>query len=390
VNYILAAIDDDTPGDRSDVNNVIGQAYAMRAFAYFYLIQIFQKTYIGHENDPGVPLYTEPTSRETKGNPRGTVQQVYTQINSDINKAIEYLQNATPQQHKSHIDYYVANGIKTRIALVQGNWAEAETAAKAALSKNGLSLAGRDDILNGFNSVDMRGVMWGAEVIEDQATIYASFLAHMDSEINMYAFSSRKCISNWLYDQIPATDSRKNWWKGLLAEDAQTGEDCSYVQLKFKWRSPGSYASDYIYMRAEEMVVSLAEALCRQGKYTEARAQLSNLGNVRDTRYAVRLASVSDDNTQSFTSTGRPSTLLDEILVQRRIELWCETGRIFDILRLKKGFYRNWTETNHPAAARLDPEKTNDPEWWDPILTIPQAEFDGNVNFSADDQNGGL
>ncbi|MDR2057305.1 MAG: RagB/SusD family nutrient uptake outer membrane protein [Dysgonamonadaceae bacterium] len=388
VNCILNFVTEKTPGSENDRNNLLGQAYALRAYCYFYLIQIYQRTYIGHENDPGVPLYTEPTTTVTEGNPRGTVQGVYDLINQDINTAIKLLEQVKQhkQKHKSHIDYYVANGIKARIALVQNRWEDAEKAAKAALSKNGLAIASENDILSGFNSINMKGVMWGVEVIEDQATSYASFFSHMDASVNLYANNSRKCVGNWLYNQIQNTDKRKSWWKGQLSKHEDTGTECSYNQLKFRFKTANSYASDYIYMRAEEMVLTAAEALCRQKKYAEARLFLEQLEMARDSGYASRLARITDSDVQTISSEGNITTLLDEILVQRRIELWCEVGRIFDILRLKKGFYRNWNGSNHSDL--LEAKDTRNPEWWGPILTIPQSEFDGNINMdNIKDQN---
>ena len=130
VNYIIAS-ENTMGGDPELKNSVVGQAYAMRAFAYYYLIQLYQQTYKGHEDAPGVPLYTGATVAGSEGSPRGTVQGVYTQINSDIEKAIDLLGSISNkvQTHVSHIDYYVANGIKARICLTQHDYAGAATAA---------------------------------------------------------------------------------------------------------------------------------------------------------------------------------------------------------------------------------------------------------------------
>ena len=70
-------------------------------------------------------------------------------------------------------------------------------------------------------------------------------------------------------------------------------------------------------------------------------------------------------------------SLLEEILLQRRIELWGEFGRIYDIKRLRQGFVRT-AEMGHPAAALLPSLKLSDPESFDWVLTIPQAEIDAN------------
>ena len=109
-NYIIAA-EETMEGLPSDVNYVIGAGYVIRAYSYFMLIQSFARTYKGHESDKGVPLYTEPSAAGTEGQPRSTVQQVYDQIVADIEKGVALLKDAKPQMHKSHIDYYVAQGL---------------------------------------------------------------------------------------------------------------------------------------------------------------------------------------------------------------------------------------------------------------------------------------
>ena len=89
-NYIIAA-EETMEGTSSEVGYAIGQAYAIRAYSYFMLSQYFARTLVGHENEPCVPIYTEPTSPETKGQPRATNAEVYAQIDKDIDKAIELL-----------------------------------------------------------------------------------------------------------------------------------------------------------------------------------------------------------------------------------------------------------------------------------------------------------
>lgn len=82
-------------------------------------------------------------------------------------------------------------------------------------------------------------------------------------------------------------------------------------------------------MRLEEAYLIRAEALCRMGaEYEdEARSALLELGSRRDTEYAKRIETLTG-GTQTFATTGVVKTLLDEIILQRRIELWGEAGRI--------------------------------------------------------------
>ena len=86
-------------------------------------------------------------------------------------------------------------------------------------------------------------------------------------------------------------------------------------------------------------------------------------------------------------TTDETGSLLEEIILQRRIELWGEAGRVWDIRRLKQGFRRT-TDMGWPQSALLSNRPTTNPENYMWVLTIPQAEFDGNENMNADtDQN---
>lgn len=119
-NYILDA-EETMAGTETEVNYIMGQAYAIRAYSYFMLAQSFARTYKGHEGEPCCPIYVEPTVAGTEGKPRSTVQETYAQIMNDINKAVERL-NGTTRKHISHIDYATALGLQARIALVMEDW----------------------------------------------------------------------------------------------------------------------------------------------------------------------------------------------------------------------------------------------------------------------------
>lgn len=383
-NYIIAA-ESRLTGDPKAIQNVVAQAYTMRAYAYFQLIQSFQQTYIGHQSSPGVPVYTEPTTANTVGKGRGTVEEVYTQINEDLEKAISLFKGDKGlQKHKSHLDYYMANAIKANVSLVQNKWADAENFATEALNKGGLAMISGDDLYSGFNSVKLKDVMWGAEIIADQSTVWSSFFSHMDASAGQYATTSRKCIYNWLYNQIPSTDARKQWWNSSAASDKP--EEQPYNQKKFRYSDKVASLGDYIFMRAEEMQLVKAEAQAQQNKFPQAQASLEALMKLRDpSGYAQTLNGVELSNSLTMGSIGTPRTLMDHIILQRRIELWGESERIFDVLRLKTGYDRNASNSNHSFKPAFNTLEAANKEF---ILTIPQKEFDGNKALDATkDQN---
>lgn len=375
-NYIIAA-EETMGGAESEVNYVIGQAYAIRAYSYFMLAQTFARTYKGHESEPCCPIYTEPTVAGTEGQPRSSVQDVYSQITADITKAVTLLEG-TEQQHISHISHAVALGIQARIALVMEDWNTALSAATAAINGTSCTI---QTVANfaGLNSTGAKNVMWGAEVISDQSGMYASLFSHMDKDAGAYGSSALKQINKELYAKMNSTDTRLAWWNPADSDN----EDGGYQQEKFKFSDIQTWMGDYIWMRVEEMYLMVAEAACRLGDEATAISVLEGFMSYRDPEYTCEktgtaLGTLTSDETGS---------LLEEIITQRRIELWGEFGRIYDIRRLKQGFRRT-AEMGWPTDALLGNRPTDDPESYMWVLTIPQSEFDGNVNMDPTvDQN---
>ncbi len=380
VNYILAA-QETMEGASADVEYIMGNAYALRAYSYHYLAMTFARSYIGHEDRLCVPVYTEPSSAGTEGKPRSTNREVYAQAMSDIDKAVALLAGKA-QKHCSHIDEYVANGIKARIALCMGDYNTANAAAAIAVKGGSIDF----DKNFQYNDATQASVLWGAEVITAQGTTNPQFLAHMDIDFAGYGARARKCCSTELYDQIADNDLRKEaWWTYEVLADGTT---YGYQQWKFQFANKAGKGcgsvddpytgADHIFMRAPEMQLIMAECEARLGNEAQAKVLLNELMATRQPGYdcsaksGLQLGALTTDKTGS---------LLEEIILQRRIELWGEYGRIYDIKRLRQGFERT-LEMGHPQAS-LNVIATNDchlydPESFDWVLTIPQQEMDAN------------
>ena len=374
-NYILSA-EKTMEGDEVAKNYVMGQAHVIRAYAYFMLAQTFARTYVGHESEPCCPIYTEPTVAGSEGKARSSVKDVYAQIQSDMKEGLTLLKDIE-SKHVTHMSYPVALGLQARIALVMGNWGLAKSSAHQAIEASGCKVIRPEDFA-GMNSVKAKNVMWGAEIIPDQSGMYASLFSHMSPDI-AYGKSALKQVNKELYAKMNPTDARTAWW---MPNDPRN-ENGGYLQNKFQFKDVQTWTGDYIWMRVEEMYLTAAEAECRMGDDAAARKDLMAVMQLRDPKYTC---------TKSGASLGKlthevTGSLLEEILIQRRIELWGEFGRVYDIRRLKQGFIR--TEAmGYPKDALLDNRPTTDPENFMWVLTIPQTEFDGNINMDATkDQN---
>lgn len=355
----------DATADEKDL--IRGQALGIRAYAYYYLANYFQQTYKGNESKPGVPVYTADT---TGGKPRGTLQDVYTQIVADLTQA-ETLLNGKPRASKVNVDVSVVRGLRARVAMLMEDWPTAATKANQARQGYALMTSAQYTTPSAFSSAANPEWMWGSIIPADQATIYASFFSHMDIRTGGYAaLGQQKKITKALYDQIPAGDVRKTVFR---TPGTGTTSNPDYNQLKHQVPNAGSWAADYLYMRAAEMYLIEAEALARQGQDGPAATVLESLVQTRFPAYTAAGL------------TG--AALINEILLQRRIELWGEGFSLIDIKRLKQGLNRPTGAGNHGAPSFNPGVYTTNPEDPRMIMRIPQRELDNNVSMTPADQN---
>ena len=377
VNYIIAK-EDILVADGGAGMDVVAQAYAIRAFCYMNLADWFcLGNYAENSETAGVPLYLTPTSMDTKGQPRGTLADTYAQINADYKAAYDLFTEAVKvgatQSHISHIDLYSTCILWARTALAQGEWQRAYDLATEALTKPGLTKVVSAVDMLGFNDCSKKNVMWGFKVISDQTGPYGYFFSHIDPYNGSYCCNAElKCFSDELATSIPKTDERWAWI------DTELDEDGAYVSCKFQYKNVATSEGDLILVRAEEAILIAAEAACRLKDWTNARALLTELGSVRDTAYADRLKALTDSElfNDDTTAALTPRTVMDEVLWQRRVELWCEgAGRTFDLKRLNLGYTRSIDgEVAEPGDYRF-------------TLLIPQKEFDTNPAIKPADQN---
>lgn len=387
-NYIIAA-EETMGGPEADVNYVIGQAYAIRAFSYFQLARWFSRTYKGHESDPCVPIYTEPSVAGTQGKPRSTVQQVYDQIVGDLDKALALLEKAYPHTHISHLDYYSVNGLRAQVALEMNDWAKAESCAHIARSKT--KIGEGSDLTDGMNQTTYKNVMWGMVITVDKIHFQRNLFAHMDQGTNRgyttaYGARDPKYTTPWLYSKLGENDIRRAWWTPVSNSTTKKRIEggVGYWQDKFRYKDPATFMGDYIFMRNEEMLLIEAEALCRQGKDDQARALLLELMAKRDPDYTCDKTGTA----LGALTTDMTGSLLEEIILQKRIELWGEVGRVFEIKRLKQGFYRDASQGFEARAISAVISNTQNPETYAWVQPIPKAEFDGNSSLDLEkDQN---
>jgi starch-binding outer membrane protein, SusD/RagB family len=372
-NSLIENIDAAT-GNDGDKKRLKAEALTMRAWGYYNLVQIYAKRYAAGttNSQPGVSM---PLKAADVKLPRSTVEEVYAQINKDLDDAIAIFPSASAAPNKSHLSLNAAKGMKARVALTQGNYAAAATFAKAVIDAGTYSLMSNTEYQAGFNNIANPEWIWGVFMQDDQGDTFGSYHAQISWDGNTtYVRSRPKRINSVLYGQITSTDVRKKMWEPAPTAanfplPASTYVREPYMSRKFKTKALPTIG-DVPYMRLAEMYLILAEAYANiPGKEAEAKAALLTLAKNRDASYTL--------------STNTGAALVEEILTQRRIELWGEGFRFFDLKRLNRSLDRT-TVPNFVSASvgGVMQVPAGDSRWQ---FAIPISELQANPNSSQNE-----
>lgn len=355
-------------GSQTLKNNAIGQAHAYRAFAYFQLVQLYADRYVAGQNNSqlGVVLRTDPSPElmeEQKA--RATVEEVYAQIWADLDKAEQSLTGVS-KLHNSHFSLDNVLGLKARVALVQQDYEKASQ--YAVLARQGKSLMAAEDYLKGFNDFANREWMWGITIQDDQSDFFGNFHAYMSRNYNSTQIrQAPKVMNHALYAAFPSSDVRTQVVDptGVHADLnlASSYSKFPYTSQKFitKNRDNSVALGDVPFMRVAEMYLIEAEAKYFLGDEAGSKAVLTQLATARDSEFT------------SFTTSGQ--AYLDQLYLHRRIELWGEGFRFFDLKRTNAPLNRRNTGAVAAVINNVWELPANDLRW---TWVIPRSELNSN------------
>jgi len=290
----------------AEYNSILGEAYALRGLAYFDLVKMYAQhyTFTAGASHPGVPIVL--VSDHTALTSRSTVAATYAQIISDLNTGISMM--TMTRDGAFMMTDAGAQAILSRVYLYMEDYSNAVSMADAVINSGDYSLVTGAAYVNQFASGGSSEAIFelintdtdgpGGDALGGmyRASGYGDYLPAKD-----------------VLDLIDAADIR---W-GLYVGDANLVGAYGDFRVN-KW--PTTTNTDNIpIIRLSEVYLNRAEAKAKLGQDAAAQADL-NL--IRQRGFAAAPAVV---------ATGQ--ALIDEILIERRIELANEGHSVHDLMR---------------------------------------------------------
>lgn len=336
--------------NQAQKDNILGQAYFIRALAYFDAARVWGGV-PGEVGTLGVPIVTTP-SRQVDENifpARASLEATYQQVKSDLDAALGLLPEAQANNAstRGQATKAAVRALLSRLHLYLKQWPEAESRASEVIADSKFSLIPYGSIFSSdntnesifevqFNNADQSGLrFWYAP----GAIGGRGELAAHESFYNSYA----------------SNDARK----ALFGRDNVVG-----VWYPTKYIRAGNIDNAHV-LRISEMYLNRAEARARQGGAKTALA-------VQDLNMVRNRAGIGPYNNDI--------PLLEAIERERRWEFFAEGHIFFDLVRTGRALQvlRNVDRRNGPPVSLTNQNSL--------VMPIPRADVDANKNLQ---QNAG-
>lgn len=316
-----------------------GEAKFIRAFTYFYLVNIYGD----------VPLVLTTDYRNNSLVSRDSAEEVNAQILSDLESALDLLGTEYLAAERTHVNRFVVMAFLARVHLYQQNWEQAET-----LSSEVIAQTSTYEILEDLDQVflaNSREALWQISPI-GRGNILTS-----TGEGQVFIGTSRSALklADSFIENIDPQDKRLSNWVNIFTNATRN----FYFPYKYKDRSSLSNITEYsMVLRLAEQYLIRAEAKAMQGNLSGAIADV----DIIKSRAGIDLI----EETNPGISI---EELLKVIMEERKLELFAEWGhRWLDLKRTGK-------------AAEVLEAKTFLWQDTDLLYPMPEAERMKNPNL---------
>lgn len=390
-NNVISAVNPETA--TTSQLGYLGAGYAFRALSYIDLARMIEflpnekfpdgKNTDGHDvTHLTVPIVEAGMSESAaRNNPRVSRDSMFQFILGDLDKAEKYIVGIPSTNGKTLPDLACVYGLKARLYMWVEDYANAEKYAKLAIDNSTVAPMTEDECLNtttGFN--DISKWMWGGTQNSESSTVQTGVVNWTSWLSNQTSFGytgSNTSMYNYIdvnmYNRISNTDFRKKEWvapKGSALDGqnlyiaGEEGTIPEYASLKFRPNegnadtyTTGAAASVPV-MRVEEMYFIQAEAAAHQDAARGKQLLESFMKQYRDPSYTCKASSQDD--------------VIEEIVFQKRVELWGEGQTFFDIKRLNYSVTRAYKGTVFDPLSRFN---TNGrPAWMNIVISRNETQ----------------
>jgi hypothetical protein len=336
-------------------NHLLGEAKFMRAFLYFYLVNLYGN----------VPLVLTTDYTVSSALSQASKADVYEQIKADLLDAENllsenYLDGTLLKTYTERVrpNKWAATALLARVYLYNNEWANAEVKASAVINSGVYTLSTPTTAFLKA-SLNNKEAIWQLQPVAsgwntEDAKVFVINQAQGESK-PVY-------LSQSLLNAFDTTDARKKNW----IKDTTIGSAKYFYPFKYKAAKQNDPVTEYVMvLRLGEQYLIRAEARAQQSKLIGANSAEADINTIRQRAGLT--------NTAASTKTD----LLAAIELERRLELFSEWGHRW--LDLKRTLRAN------AVMGIATPTKGGTWQSTDQLYPIPLYDIDKNHQLGQND-----
>jgi hypothetical protein len=357
-NAIIAGIEPASALPEAVAKQLKGEAYFLRGFWLFYLVNLF--------GDVPVPLTTDYSVNNSLA--RTSVNQVYQQIVSDLQQAQGALSNhyvdasdTATTSSRTRPTTWAASAMLARTYLYMGDWGNAERAATTVIGNTELfSLLAN---LNNVFLANSREAIWQIQPVQSGANTPEGGAFILTTPPTNDGFSQTSTLSDSLLHSFEPGDLRFADWVDSV------GSFC----FPYKYKANLSVMTTVEYemvLRLVEQYLIRAEARARQGNVSSSGGAVADLNAIRERAGLPDYAGAMDT-----------TSVIAAIRHERHVEMFAEWGdRWLDMKR------SGTINTIMGGTQGMSAQKGG--SWQSAFALYPIPQTDRNANSNLTQNNG--
>ena len=305
--------------DQKLKNDILGQAYAIRALCHWDIARLYGYPYMKDNGASlGAVILTSVVAPSESKLPRNTVAETYTQVEADLAEALKLL---STEKNDGHFNYWAARMLQAKVALYKGDWQTAFTAASDVVENSQYRMVPNEEYL----------AYWGKQC-DDESVL--EFLVTNNGDIDSDGGFYTMYHNMWFDDKGAGADIiPSKAWKDLFAETpndvraqmlAYDDPETGVVKTGETWLKKfiGNKDLGYTFRRNNPRVFRITDAYLMAA---EAGIEIGQQ-SIAD-KYLNDVVKRADPTAEDVVAT------LDRIQLERQKEFIGEGHRFFDVIR---------------------------------------------------------
>lgn len=305
-------------------NDFLGQLYALRALGHFELARMYAQlpavaTDVNAANS-GIALNDKYYPFDAKFT-RSTLKQTYDFIIADFLQSLDLLSREKTES-SGMINYWAAEALLSRAYLYMQDYDNALLHASNVIENSPYELYTRANYLSAWSATGTSESLF--EILTtDNSNAERHSLGYYTSPDGYPECAASDEFLNFISDK--QNDIR---YQTIVEKETDSGTQKGYYTAKYEGQEGSStplYTNNFKVIRLSEVYLIATEARLLGGNAAGAKDAVWYYNTLRANRIEnyVNVASIS----------------IDDVLDERRFELFCENHRMFDLVRHKRSIF---------------------------------------------------